>query len=71
MAFDFFFFLMFLFSEVKLKTTTGNRKKMKMNDRIRVVNRQESGEEVSRVRRFLTAGKKSRLIPRFRDASPK
>ena len=52
MAFDFSLFLMFLFSEVKVKTTTGNRKKMKMNDRIRVVKRQESGEEVSRVRRL-------------------
>ncbi len=61
MAFDFSLFLMFLFSEVKVKTTTGNRKKMKMNDRIRMVNRQESGEEVSRLRRFLTAERYSVL----------
>ncbi len=54
MAFDFSLFLMFLFSEVKLKTTTGNRKKMKMNDRIRVVNRQESGEEVFNLREKIT-----------------
>ena len=41
---------MFLFSEAKMKTIAGNRKKMKLNDRNQAMNRQKSSEEVFNLR---------------------